>query len=158
MTELERLVEEMDLEKTDRNFRLWLTSMPSDKFPVAVLQTGIKMTNEPPKGLRANLRGSFTRMDDAQLTNSRVPHVWKKLLYGLCFFHAVIQVRCHTHSAVPLLCSWKDLLPLKSAPGKVGMVTHTCRSRVCVGGVALIAGAAQVWSAGLEHCVRVHHR
>jgi dynein heavy chain len=57
MGSLESIVETLQspAEKVHENFRLWLTSMPSEDIPLTVLHSSLKMTIEPPRGLRANL-------------------------------------------------------------------------------------------------------
>ncbi|KPI86557.1 putative dynein heavy chain [Leptomonas seymouri] len=85
-----------------KNFRLWLTSMPTDFFPVFVLQSSIKLTNEPPTGLRANMLRCFNELtpqeydafsDEETIGDERKGRAFKKLLYGLCFFHSVVLER-----------------------------------------------------------------
>ena len=49
-------------EKVNADFRLFLSSMPNKSFPVSVLQNAVKVTNEPPKGLRANLKRAFIEL------------------------------------------------------------------------------------------------
>ena len=110
---LERIVEDFKPDQVHESFRLWLTSKPSPHFPVAVMQVSVKMTKEPPRGprrsvvsvrrgrdgvsfragLRANLKTVFLKMDDDKLNRTNKPADYRKLLFGLCFFHALIIER-----------------------------------------------------------------
>ncbi|KAG3085473.1 Dynein heavy chain 1, axonemal [Phytophthora cactorum] len=93
MPELERICEELDPTKLHEDFRLWLTSMPTPAFPASVLQDGVKMTKEAPKGLRANLKNTYYKLDEMRLGATRKPDVFRKLLFGLCFYHAIVCER-----------------------------------------------------------------
>lgn len=75
------------------DFRLYLSSMPCDFFPIGVLQNAVKVTNEPPKGLRANVKSSFADIDQVIFETHELGQQFRKLTFGLCFFHASIQER-----------------------------------------------------------------
>ncbi|XP_026216049.1 dynein heavy chain 6, axonemal isoform X2 [Anabas testudineus] len=75
------------------NFRLFLSSMPTKVFPVTVLQNSVKVTNEPPKGLRANMRRAFTEISSSFFEDHILGRPWRKLIFGISFFHAIIQER-----------------------------------------------------------------
>ena len=67
--------------------------MPSATFPVMVLQNGIKLTTEPPKGVKANVKRTFNDMTEESFEASSKPVAWKKVSFALAFFHAVLQER-----------------------------------------------------------------
>lgn len=57
------------------------------------MQNSIKVTAEPPKGLRNNIRGSFSQVEDKDLDDNPKPIAFRRLLWGLCFFNALVLER-----------------------------------------------------------------
>ena len=78
------------------DFRLWLTSMPCSYFPVPTLQKGIKITTEPPRGLKANLRRTFADLSLDEYEKGcaeRMIAPWTRLVFALSFYNAVCLER-----------------------------------------------------------------
>ncbi|KAJ3125137.1 Dynein heavy chain 1, axonemal [Nowakowskiella sp. JEL0407] len=93
MPTLDRIIDSFTPDKVHRDFRLWLTSMPTPKFPVTILQNGVKTTMEPPNGIKANLLRTYATFNDDFLNGCTKTKEWKKLLFSLSFFHAIVQER-----------------------------------------------------------------
>lgn len=65
-----RKVKGTDEDDTENEFRLWLTTMPEPAFPVSLLQEGVKITYEPPRGLKQNMLRAFTTLDQENFSVS----------------------------------------------------------------------------------------
>ena len=89
LSKIESLIEKVE----NPEFRLWLTSMPTDKFPVTLLQKGIKITSEPPRGIKANVLKNYNTFSNNFLEKHPKTMEWKKLVFGLTFFHSIVQER-----------------------------------------------------------------
>jgi len=89
---LDGIIEDIVAEPASK-FRMWLTSMPSEKFPVNILQNGVKATIEPPKGLKSNILRSYLGIDKQEFESCDKPTAYKSLMWGLCFFNALILER-----------------------------------------------------------------
>ncbi len=78
-----------------KSFRLWLSSSPHPLFPIAILQRGIKLTTEPPKGLKANLVRLYNLLDDAEFDarTAAAPGTYAKLIYALSWYHSLLLER-----------------------------------------------------------------
>eukprot|EP01033_Poteriospumella_lacustris_P008676 gene8676-6241_t len=87
---LEKMLNEM--RDPHKDFRLWLTTEPTDKFPLGILQRSLKVVTEPPDGLKLNMRATYSRIDSATL--EECPHwAFRPCLYVLAFLHAVVLER-----------------------------------------------------------------
>mgnify|MGYP001626759368 CR=1 FL=1 len=94
MPHLERAVLKLpDNEEMNPNFRLFLTSTPIPFFPISVLQNGVKLTTEPPRGIKANLKRNFAEITDQWLDDCKKQKEYRKMVFAVAFFHAIVQER-----------------------------------------------------------------
>lgn len=93
MPKLAKIVETMEEDPPHEDFMLWLSSSPTPQFPISILQAGIKMTTEPPQGLKANMKRLYASLTEDQFEQCQQAEKYKKLLLSLAFFHSVLIVR-----------------------------------------------------------------
>ena len=93
LPKLDKMIEDFEKKDVHPNFRLWLSSSPNPHFPIAILQRGLKMTTEPPKGLRANLLRLYNNITEESFQECKTGDKYCKLLFTLCYFHAVLLER-----------------------------------------------------------------
>ena len=67
---LEKILEKIT--KPAKEFRLWLTTDPTDKFPLGILQRSLKVVTEPPNGLKLNMRATYAKITERTLADC--PH------------------------------------------------------------------------------------
>lgn len=66
---------------------------PFKDFPVTIMQRSVKLTYEPPKGIKNSLKRSYNIHDWSRTETCVKPSAYRKLLFGLSFFHALVLER-----------------------------------------------------------------
>jgi dynein heavy chain len=80
------------------NFRFFLTAEPAGSpeyhiMPQGILQACIKITNEPPSGVQANLHSALNCFSQETLEQCARENEFKKIFFALLYHHAVIIER-----------------------------------------------------------------
>ncbi|KAH8076432.1 dynein light chain binding protein [Aureococcus anophagefferens] len=91
LRDVEKLLDEFQEHGSHAAFRVFLSSDPTKTIPIGILDRSIKLTSDPPSGLKANIKQAFctfTREDYEELE----PRT-RGILFGLCHFHAVMLER-----------------------------------------------------------------
>ena len=91
LVKLQMMLDAMVQEGSHENFRLFLSSDPAKSIPVSILDRSIKLTNEPPSGLKANLKRSFRSFSKGDF--EELEQKTRGILFGLCHFHSVMIER-----------------------------------------------------------------
>ncbi|XP_029978186.1 dynein axonemal heavy chain 9 [Sphaeramia orbicularis] len=94
---LEKLLEQ-HAEGSHENFRVFVSAEPSSTpeghiIPQGILENSIKITNEPPTGMHANLHKALDNFNQDTLEMCTRENEFKSILFALCYFHAVVAER-----------------------------------------------------------------
>jgi len=93
LSELEKFLIDAKTNEPHNDFRLWITTEPESSFPLGILYSSIKLTNEAPSGMRASLRSISYELISQENLEAVPSKEWRRLLFVLCYMHSVVQER-----------------------------------------------------------------
>ncbi|NWR37180.1 DYH9 protein, partial [Tachuris rubrigastra] len=81
-----------------QDFRVFISAEPAPSpeshiIPQGILENSIKITNEAPTGMQANLHGALDNFSQDTLEMCSHEKEFKSILFALCYFHAVVAER-----------------------------------------------------------------
>lgn len=91
LLDLEKKLDAFAAEGSNPSFRLFVSSDPSKSIPIGLLERSIKLTNEPPQGVKQNIKRAFTQFTKEEIED-KDPKI-KTILFALCYFHSVMLER-----------------------------------------------------------------
>ncbi|XP_016077900.1 PREDICTED: dynein heavy chain 9, axonemal [Miniopterus natalensis] len=97
LSTLEKKLEEHS-ENSHPEFRVFISAEPAPSpeghiIPQGILENSIKITNEPPTGMHANLHKALDNFTQDTLEMCSRETEFKSILFALCYFHAVVAER-----------------------------------------------------------------
>ncbi|KAM4626866.1 dynein axonemal heavy chain 11-like [Discoglossus pictus] len=97
LSTLEKLLEKHS-ERSHPEYRVFMSAEPAQTpkehvIPQGILENAIKITNEPPTGMLANLHAALDNFDQNILDQCTREQEFKSILFSLCYFHACVAER-----------------------------------------------------------------
>ncbi|CAD8148668.1 unnamed protein product [Paramecium octaurelia] len=87
------------LMKINTEFRLWMTTMSTPAFPQQLLMDAVKMTKDPPKGVKDNIQQIYLNQNSSKNEKKfyescgEKTQEFKQFYLALCYFHAIVRER-----------------------------------------------------------------
>ncbi len=73
--------------------RIWLSCEPRDTFPIGLLHQSLKITNEPPKGIKASMIKTYSSVVNQERLDELEYKEWRSLVFTLSFLHSLVLER-----------------------------------------------------------------
>ncbi|XP_034030917.1 dynein heavy chain 11, axonemal [Thalassophryne amazonica] len=94
---LDGLLEKTGME-SHQDYRVFITAEPAPSpkqhvIPRGILESAIKIMNEPPSGMSASLHAALNNFSQETLEMSSRQQEFNSILFSLCFFHACVTER-----------------------------------------------------------------
>ncbi|XP_011494831.1 PREDICTED: dynein beta chain, ciliary-like [Ceratosolen solmsi marchali] len=94
---LEKKLEQLS-ENPHEDYRLFISAEPSSDphesiIPQGILESAIKITNEPPTGMQANIHKALDNFNQETLESCTKEAEFRAILFALCYYHAVVAER-----------------------------------------------------------------